>query len=214
MSEVDFEQARAYAEHRLEWHLSPRLYYHSLIHTRDDVVVATDRLAEMEGIHGEAKLLMLTAAYFHDIGFTDLDGNSASDDWKRAHHEELSVQYCERELPRFGYLPKHLDVIRGIILATRLPQSPQNLLEEIVADADLDSLGRTDFWRTSKALRNELEAFGQEFDDESWLLGQVRFLGEHDYFTRSAVKLRKPQKDQNIQDLYQMLQYLPRSKAS
>jgi uncharacterized protein len=208
MSEINFEQARAFVLERLEWHLSPKLFYHSLIHTRDDVVVATARLADMEGVPQEARRLLLTAAYFHDIGFTELDGNPVEDNWKRAHHEDLSVQYCERELPGFGYSPRDIEVIRGIILATKLPQAPHNLLEEIMADADLDSLGRPDFWRTSKALRNELEAFGHVVDDETWLLGQVSFLGGHSYFTSSASKLRQGQKEQNIQEIYHLLSYL------
>ena len=208
MSVINFEQARAFVLQRLERNLSPKLYYHSLIHTRDDVVIATERLADLEGVPEEPRLLLLTAAYFHDIGFTELDGNSAEDDWKRSHHEDLSVQYCERELPGFGYSSQDIDVIRGIIQATKLPQSPHNLLEEIMADADLDSLGRPDFWRTSRALRNELEAFGQVVDDETWFLGQVSFLGGHNYFTSSATRLRQWQKEQNIQELYRLLTYL------
>ncbi len=46
-----FEQAQHYARRRLERELSPGLTYHSLEHTRQDVVPAAQVFAAGEGIH-------------------------------------------------------------------------------------------------------------------------------------------------------------------
>ena len=64
----DYEGAKAYAVTRLEQDLSPLLYYHSLWHTRDEVASRSEWLAEQEGLSSEARVLVGTAAYFHDIG--------------------------------------------------------------------------------------------------------------------------------------------------
>src|SRR3989304_3776280 len=89
MSSPDFERARQYALDRLERELSPALVYHSLVHTRDDVGPAAERLADLEGVTGEARLLLLTAAYFHDIGFT----------LQREDHEALGAGLVREGLP-------------------------------------------------------------------------------------------------------------------
>jgi uncharacterized protein len=183
-----FEQARRYALSRLERDLSRTLHYHSVAHTRDDVVLAAERLAAMEGVRGEDLLLLRTAAWFHDLGFVE----------RRDGHEESSVRIAHEVLPSFGYNPEHITTIGTIIMATRIPQSPQSHLGCLLADADLDVLGRTDFMRVSALLRSELAAFGELFDDRAWFETQVLFLNQHHYWTQAARSLRGPQKQQNL----------------
>jgi uncharacterized protein len=176
LTQPDFEQARLYALRRLETELPPARVYHNVAHTRDDVVPAVERLAAMEGLEGEALLVLRTAAYFHDIGFVE-QGNG---------HEAIGARMAAQVLPRFGYTAAQIEIITGIIMATRLPQSPRNLLEEIAADADLDVLGRDDFLARNQDLRDEMAAFSEIMSDEEWYTSQWRFLRQHRYFTASA----------------------------
>ncbi|HLO18352.1 MAG TPA: HD domain-containing protein [Anaerolineales bacterium] len=183
-----FEKAWQYAKSRLERELSPNLLYHGVAHTRDEVVPATQTLARMEGIQGEALLLLLTAAWFHDIGHIE----------ESANHESISSQIAAEVLPAFGFTQDQVEIVRGAILATKLPQSPLGLLEEILADADLDVLGRKNFMQRNRDLRNELMFLGTEFTDEQWYSGQLKFLEGHKYFTASARALMDTQKQLNI----------------
>lgn len=191
----DFESARYYALNRLENELDPILSYHSLFHTRDDVVPAVRRLASMEGIEGESMLLLLTAAYYHDLGFVE----------QRVEHEEAGIRIASQVLPGFGYTPDQIEIISGMIRATKIPQSPRNLLEAIMADADLDNLGREDFMDRSQALRDELAATGTVFNDRDWYISQIRFMEVHMYFTESARTLRDTRKRQNLHTVMNML---------
>lgn len=191
----DFESARHYALTRLENELDPILFYHSLFHTRDDVVPAVRRLASMEGIEGESMLLLLTAAYYHDLGFVE----------QRVEHEEAGIRIAHQVLPDLGYSPDQLEIIGGMIRATRIPQSPRNLLEAIMADADLDNLGREDFMDRSQALRDELAATGMIFNDRDWYTNQIRFMESHVYFTESARTLRDTRKRQNLHTVMSLL---------
>ena len=191
MHQPDFERARQYALERLERDLSPALTYHCLAHTRDDVVPAAERLAALEGVTGESLLLLRTAALFHDIGFVE----------QRADHETIGVRIAREVLPRFGYSPAHIKAIGGMILTTKLPQSPHTLLEEILADADLDVLGRDDFLVRSQDLQAELAAFGMPMSDEQWFGGQLEFMQAHRYFTVAARTLRDTMKQKNIEAL-------------
>ena len=191
MTLPDFESAKQYALERLERELPENLYYHSLGHTRDDVSPAVERLAEGEGIQGEALLLLRTAAYFHDIGFI-VQYND---------HESASVRIAQEALPHFGYNEEQIEIISSMIMATKLPQSPRNLLEEILADADLDNLGREDFDERSHLLRAELETIGITSSDEDWYNRQLEFIQHHTYFTDAARRLRDALKQQNIKAL-------------
>ncbi|MBN2007493.1 MAG: HD domain-containing protein [Anaerolineae bacterium] len=176
-----------YARQRLR-ELSPRLTYHSLWHTWHDVLPAVDRLITLEYVSGEDALLLRTAAIYHDIGFVV----------QVADHEMIGAQIATYVLPRLGYTLQQIDRVYGMIMATRLPQSPKNLLEQILADADLDVLGRDDFWPRNKALRAECAAMGKRISDTKWCACQSEFLQSHRYFTASARALRNAQKQRNI----------------
>lgn len=195
MSQPDFEKAREYALERLERELHSYLYYHSLGHTRDDVVPAVKLLAASQGVTDIDLLLLLTGAYFHDIGYIE----------KMQDHEMISARIASEALPGFGYSPDQVEIIRRIIMATKLPQSPQTLLEEIMADADLDVLGRDDFQKRSQDLRAELAALGIPNSDETWYRSQLAFLQAHHYFTPAAHRLRDEKKGKNIAALVDLL---------
>jgi uncharacterized protein len=191
MTAPDFEQAQQYALTRLERDLSPNLFYHSLQHTRDDVLPATERLAALEGLEGESLLLLRTAALFHDLGFVE----------RYADNEVVAARLATEVLPQWGYTPKQVQAIDGMIMATRLPQAPRTPLEEILADADLDVLGRKDFFDRNQALRAEMAAHSRPVSDHDWYDQQLRFLQGHHYFTASARRLRDAQKGRNLERL-------------
>ncbi len=195
----DFEQARQYVVELLQSSLPAQRVYHNLAHTRDEVVPAAQRLATMEGIRGEALLLVRTAAWFHDIGFVVQGAN----------HEVIGADLAAQALPRFGYGVEQIAVIQGMIMATRLPQSPHNLLEQVLADADLDLLGCDEFMLRNLDLRAEMAAYGQVLSDVEWLQGQIEFLRSHTYFTASANALRTNGKLRNEQLLQEALAQLP-----
>lgn len=196
MIEPDFEQARSYALSRLEKELPDFLTYHCIEHTRDDVVPAVAMLADALGVDAHARLLLLTAAYFHDTGFI----------YQVQNHEEVGVEIAREVLPSLGYSPHQIDVIDGLIMATRMPQNPHGLLQEIIADADMDSLGREDFFPIADNLRRELEALGSVRSDADWYQFEIGFLSNHRYFTSAARQIRDGQKARNIARLHELLQ--------
>lgn len=191
----DHQGARIYALAYLEEGLALDLLYHSLWHTQKEVAVRAQWLAAQEGLSSEAQLLVATAAYYHDIGFVR----------RRGDHENVSVQITGEILPRFGYTPKQVKLVQGMILTTRLPQNPHNILDAVVADADLDVLGRDDYFVRNHALRTELAASGVTFSDEAWYSQQLRFLQQHHYFTVTARRDRDAKKQENLQQLQALL---------
>jgi uncharacterized protein len=195
MSAPDYERAKAYVISRLEQELTPDLTYHSLRHTLHDVLPAAQRLGEMEGISADDTLLLNTAALYHDIGYIE----------QYTRNEEIAVRIAAETLPDFGYSNSQIERIGQIIMATQLPQQPQDLLQSLICDADLDALGRDDFYILSFALRLELERYGQPTTLREWFERQLAFLEAHSYFTPSAQSLRDAQKQHNAQEIRNLL---------
>ncbi|UCH27610.1 MAG: HD domain-containing protein [Trueperaceae bacterium] len=201
--DVDFDGARNYVMATLRNGLDSHLTYHSLEHTLNDVLPAAERLAALEGVPEDELVLLRTAALFHDVGFlTVYEG-----------HEVVGVEVARRELPHFGYDEEQIECIASMIMATKLPQSPTTLLEEIMADADLDVLGREDFLSRNTILREELAAIGRTVTDEVWYRSQIGFMKNHRYFTKAAVTLRRATKKENIGVLASKLEALADQKA-
>lgn len=195
MTKPDFDAAKSYAFELLATKLPPTLRYHTPEHTCDDVLPAVERLAKGEKVDGDALLCLQTAACFHDVGHIERSHN----------HEEIGVRIAARVLPRFGYTTAQITQICRLILATKVPQQPHSQLEQIIVDADMDSLGRDDFLATSLALREELALKGQHFSDAAWYERQIAFLQAHRYFTATAQRLRNPGKQRNINLLRELL---------
>jgi uncharacterized protein len=196
MDTPDLLQARRYAVQRLEQQLPAVLTYHCLAHTLQGVVPAVERLAALERVNGQDLLLLRTAAYYHDLGFVERSDG----------HEAISARLASEILPRFGYNPAQIEIIQGMILATRYPFEPHTYFESIMVDADLDVLGRDNFWPRNHALRAEREALaGQQSTDDEWYGSQLAFMRAHRYFTASAQNLRQAHKQRHMDEMAGLL---------
>jgi len=185
----DYDGAIAYALGRLRNELPASLSYHCAWHTEGDVLPAVRRLAESAGKSRSDVRLLETGAAFHDLGHIH----------SSARHEAIGVEIAYEVLPRYGFSPVDIGRVAAMIMATRMPQSPNNSLEQLLADADLDSLGREDFLDISKALWQERVALGIPHSWPAWLELQLLFLRSHRYFTDAARALRDDGKQRNIE---------------
>ena len=170
------------------------LTYHGLAHTLD-VLNACNQYIRRENIKAyDAKLLRI-GALLHDIGFiiSNID------------HEKRGVEIANKLMNEFGFSKKDFNVVKGLIMATKIPQSPKNHLERIICDADLDYLGRSDFYRISNELYKELKVYTEINDMDTWNKAQIKFLKAHKYHTAFALNNRQPHKEKRIAELNKLL---------
>lgn len=188
---MNIKAVENYIYEKLQKNLSPTLTYHGFQHTLD-VVDATLRIAKQEGINDKESLILLeTAALYHDLGFISTYRG----------HEEEGCRIATLTLPHFHYSNKQIETVLGMILATKIPQTPNNILEQIIADADLDYLGRTDFESIADSLFQELRHREMVTDLETWNYIQIKFLENHQYWTKSVIAQRNEQKQKHLQTL-------------
>jgi len=180
---MNFERTKEFILNKLETELPSHLTYHNTTHILD-VFEAAIRYAELEAISQEDTILLKTASLFHDSGFIVQAEN----------HEQISCDIVQQYLPDFDYSAQQIDKIKGMIMATKIPQTPLNHLEQIMADADLDYLGRDDFEVISDRLFQELKIP----DRNQWNKIQIAFFEKHAYFTASAKRLRDAKKQENL----------------
>ncbi len=192
---MNYYAAKAYILDRLKHQLNDSFTYHSFSHTLD-VLSITERLCSLEQIPIYETVLLKTAALFHDSGFL-IDNKN---------HEELGCGIVKEVLPKYDYTVKEIDAISGMIMATKIPQSPQNELEAIICDADLDYLGRSDFYTIGNTLFEELKTYHVLSTKTEWNKLQVKFLSAHQFFTTTNQVRREPQKQKYLQELKRWLE--------
>lgn len=191
---MDYASAKAYILQQLQAQLPYDRTYHSYGHTLDVHRAAID-IARKEGVNGDELTLLKTAALYHDSGF--VRGNE--------HHEELSCGIARETLPGFGYTDEEVDRVCAMIMATRVPQSPADRLSGILCDADLDYLGREDFFTVGNHLFRELREYGVLKTEKAWNELQVKFLSQHHFFTDTNRRDREPKKQQHLERVRQWL---------
>jgi len=179
---------------RLERELPEFLFYHNVKHTVD-VVTEVELIGWAEGCSDEEILLLKTAALFHDAGHA-----VSYDD-----HEYQGTLLAQEMLPAYGYSDEQIERICGVIMSTKLPPRPSNILEQIICDADLDYLGRSDFIPVSNTLFEELKAQDKITNLNDWNKMQVKFISGHQYFTATARSLREVNKKLQIERIKSLI---------
>lgn len=186
------DAAQQYVESQYQQHPHPMLVYHNLIHTRQ-VVEATAQIAAHYHLQGEDLQAVYIAGWFHDLGYLSGPG---------LQHEERGVAAARAFLTAQSASASLADKVAGCILATRMPQAPVHLIEQITCDADLFHLGSPAFKERNKLLRKEAEMMlGKEISGATWSETTLLFMEQHHYHTTYCQALLKQQKEENMRKL-------------
>jgi len=161
--------------------------YHNLAHTLD-VIESCKRYLKIFDLTPLQEELLIIAAAGHDYGFVVSPDN----------HEATSAEMMGQIMKSHNYNYRSRKIVKGLIMATKLPQTPTTALERIIADADLDYLGRSDYDEISHRLFLELMHFKKIQTVQQWLELQIGFLEKHTYHTDWAKQHREPGKQKRI----------------
>ena len=172
--------------------LDKTIHFHTLQHTQE-VMAGCETMADYYRLEDEDRFALMLAAWFHDTGYT---GGKASG------HENVSVELSTKFLNEHKVNQQVVNKVIGCISATRLPQTPHTLIEQIICDADLFHLGTSDFKEKNRLLREELNDFGNlELSKKDWRKKNIEFLSKHTYFTSYANEHLDPLKQVYLEEL-------------
>ena len=185
------EQVAQYVSSMFGGNVDNGLPYHNRAHTQF-VVGSAIQIANHYQLPDSDFFVVVTAAWFHDAGYLKT----------RDRHERESVKIADNYLRQLSVDQETIARVNQCIMATEMPQSPQNLLEEIVCDADMFHFGSDNFLEKNKLLRKEIEtATKTEISKEQWRLETVELMEKHHYFTDYCNLLLNDKKQQNLDKL-------------
>jgi HD superfamily phosphodiesterase len=181
------DEGSAYVTDMFREYRGRYLSYHNLQHTKS-VVNRSIEIASNYTLT-ETELFILSAgAWFHDTGHLfggvklhELRGVTIMKDF-----------FEKKELPK-----DTIDRIKNCICATKLPQTPTSLLQEIICDADAYNLGTKDFIKNDKLLKKEYELRNIAVDN--WEQKTLQLLLSHKFFTPYCEALLDKGKQENIE---------------
>ena len=186
----NYDTIAAFITGKLQRNLAPDLHYHGVHHTHD-VLAAADLIGADEKLSEQDFFLLRIAILYHDAGFMKTYRD----------HEEASCDLAQADLPGFGLTKEEIEIICGMIVATRIPQSPKTHLEKIICDADLEYLGTDSFDSISNSLFEEVKVYGNVKSLRQWNEIQVKFIGAHHYYTPFSIKNREAEKQRHLAEV-------------
>lgn len=189
------DQLHAYVTSLFHTHKDERFIYHNLYHT-EQVVENTVKIANHYQLEDQDFFIVAAASWFHDMGYLfDCSQHEAKG-------ERIAVAFLEEK----GVDKEVIDQISGCIMATKMPQKPSSLLEQIVCDADLFHLGSDSFKEKNKLMRKEVEAFcNKDIDKNAWRIKTIALFKAHHYHTDYCKDLLNHKKAQNLAEMEEKL---------
>jgi predicted metal-dependent HD superfamily phosphohydrolase len=184
-----------YASGIISEKLPKGIVYHNLDHTKE-VVTTAEEIGKNSGLSSDDMEMLLIAAWFHDSGITETYNN----------HEEKSAQIAREFLAMNKYPDEKINTVSNLIIVTKIPQNPKNLLEEIICDADISHIGRKGFNTRSQLLRAEWETLqNKKITDFEWLKSNIEFVAGNKFRTRYAKQNFEKQRLKNLDKLQKKL---------
>ena len=185
------DQLRTHVASLFHAHNDARFIYHNLQHT-EQVVENTVKIASHYQLSDQDFFIVTAASWFHDLGYL----------FDCRQHEARGESMATEFLTAKGVEPEIISQISGCILATRMPQNPVGLLQQIVCDADLFHLGSDSFKERNKLMRKEAGAFcNKEIDKTEWRVKTIALFRAHHYHTDFCRQLLDAKKAQNLAEM-------------
>ena len=155
------------------------------------------QLAKKEWLKEDETEIIIIAALFHDTGFI----------MKYDNNEYIWAKIAQNYLKSILYPMEKIDIVERLIMATKPDyRTPIDILEEIIKDADLDNLGRDDFFEKENNLKKEIETIKKiTLKNIEWKYKSLEFIKNYSYFSKSQKEERNDKKIENEKKLEKMI---------
>ena len=193
-----FQQIFAHINQLYTRPMSSCLFFHTFTHTLE-VLKASKEIGLHLNLTPEEREIIWIAACFHDTGYKHT----------YVGHEQESKRIAYQFLTGIRYGAEKIEQVLRCIEATRIPQKPQTLLEQVLCDADLYHLSIRSYKQKEAQLRKEWECvFNKKYTDREWNSENLKFLAGHHYFTVYGKNILQPKKQIYVEELKTWLEVL------
>lgn len=187
--------AHAYVSELFE-QLPQGMYFHNLQHTCT-VFDAVTEIGQAININETGLLITQLAALFHDTGYL----------YHYAGHEDNSKIIAGNYLMQHQVSSKYIEQVLACIDATKIPQHPQSIEQEIMCDADMYHFSRSDYLDFADRLKKEWEIYLTKYHTTTeWAKKNLDLLQKHRYYTTYGKAVLQSRKQENINELSRQIQ--------
>ena len=191
MSETLINASKDFVKKYFEENVSEDFSYHNYQHT-SAVVDAAQRLSSEAKLNEDETEILILSALFHDVGF------GIDPDNHEYHSEKIARLFLESN----GYSAEKIDLVSKCIMATKLDWKGEDKLCCLMKDADLSGLANNEYSKIAENLRQEKSTLqGINLDKQQWLIENISFIQNHDYFSEEGKKLYEKGKLKNLKKL-------------
>ena len=184
--------AQVHVRDFIQKNVGAEFVFHDITHTEEVVVSASEILQGYDLNEREIEILLI-AAWFHDTGYANGGGEG---------HEARSCKLATEFLSKNNFTKEEIELACGCIMATKMPQKPNSLLQEIIADADMAHLGRKSYWDRTGRIRQELlMTRSMIMSEQEWFDFEIDFMTNHRFHTAFGSELYDKRKHKHIRQL-------------
>ena len=195
MRDFIVQESETFIRDLFEKEIHESLKYHDIAHT-EYVAGQAKKIGISSGLSEEELQIVIIAAWFHDSGFV-----SRSDG-----HEEESQNIARKFLSSKEIPEEFIKKVLICIEATKMPQNPgDNLLAQVVCDADMAYLSEDFYMRRTVLLRKEWNHESEtKLSKKTYYQETVELFNNHSYYTPYAEKEYTPGKAKNFKLLHKL----------
>jgi len=204
MALINISEVEKFIEDLFNRKISEELTYHDIIHTKY-VADQASKIGKESGLSEEELSIVITAAWFHDSGFTVSNTN----------HEEEGIKIAEEYLTGKNIGAEPIDRIRKCIESTRMPQNPgDDILCQVLCDADMSYLSEDFYLDRTMLLRKEWNNYSEKkLSKKNYYRETIELFENHQYYTEYGNKLFVTGKQENFNRLHKMLEKSEKSNG-
>lgn len=177
---------------KLQEELPEQMHFHTVELARQ-VYNHSHVLSKSENLDLEKTLKVRTASLLLFLGFINNYKNP----------EVESGKIAQEILSGFQYSDRQINIITNLVLSTKQPFEPRNLMEQIMIDAKMEYLGRVDYIKNNNLLFLEESEMLFPKEISQWKLEQIELLENFEYYTAGARRLREISFEEQIERLKQ-----------
>jgi len=197
MTSINIKEIEEYIKSIFKEKIPEQLTYHNLIHT-DYVVNQAKLLGEKSGLNEEEMKILISAAWFHDSGFT-ISFSEHEEESKKIAKEYLSSKAVEKDT---------VERVLNCIEATKIPQKPgDDIIAKVLCDADMFYLSEKFYSTRSLSLRKEWNNISKEkISKKVYFKDTIEMFENHQFFTEYGKKMLAEGKEENYKLLNRKLE--------
>ena len=189
--ELLIKQAEAFISKYMQKHANPKLLFHNLLFTQNTVSVAT-KIVNQYTLEEKDSFIVMAAAWFLNAGYyKDI-----------FHSEEASLKIAEEFFSKSGVDIDTIEAIKKCMLATKISSVPDQLIEQIIWDANTFYLGSSNFFSYNKLQFKESVLLGNaSINKNEWKRKTILMLESHQFYTDYCRARLNTKKQDNLEKL-------------